>query len=156
MPVETTTQRVVDFLKVYTGEVPVYRLGRKVGYINFRQGTNAAISKACNATAEIVMYSGELKGDPSSLYTIDPTDFFGIRKVPLTNFCLHYGIIPAWVPEDKKSTATQDKSSGAIIIPDVNAPQDNSGLPAFAPPANLPVLAAVAALGLGLVMMMLR
>jgi hypothetical protein len=117
MPLVTPTQSIVDFAKAFAGERPVYAAGRKIGVIKYPLigGDEQTVRKACSGV--ITLYSGETAGDPAYWMTIDPTDWLGLRKIKVSDFCLRYGIVPTWASEAQKSAAVRDPNTGAVTLP---------------------------------------
>jgi hypothetical protein len=116
MPLLSPVQSVIDFGRAFVGERPVYSAGRKIGYISYKgRSVDDAAREACNGT--IVVYEGEQRGDPAFWYTIDPNDFLGIKKIPVSAFCTRYGIIPSWATEPQKTGAVKDPATGVITLP---------------------------------------
>lgn len=138
MAVDTLADKFGTFMRGFVGQLPVYKAGRQIGYIqttekNYRQ-------EACAGT--FYLYKGEEKGDLSLLYTVDGWG----RQIPLSKWCANNGIVPAWLTEAQKTAVVQGPK-GDLIIPGVN--DDKVTL-------NLPMVAAAGAVGLGVLLLVLR
>lgn len=138
MAVDTLLDKIGTFARGFVGQLPVYRAGRQIGYIqttekNYRQ-------EACAGT--FYLYKGEEKGDPGLLYTLNAWG----QQVPLSKWCASNGIVPAWLTDAQKAAVVQTPK-GEIIIPGVNDTTVS---------LNMPLVLGASAVGLGVLLLVLR
>jgi len=140
MAIETPTQFLSTFAKGFVGQVPIYRLGKQIGYyIRSEQGE----AELCKGT--IMLYEGQEKSDPKTWYTKNGW----WKDVPVTEWCLQLGKPPAWLTPEQKASAVQ-APTGAIVVPGLNDKAMSAG------GISLPVLIGGGAVGLAVLLLLVR